>query len=64
MTDDMILRRISIRSDDYDKKRLCDFVLGKDGHLYLIDVENDQKRGKKKYIACIDAYVYQLLKTS
>ena len=62
MAEDLILKCIPIRSDDRDNRRLCDLVIGVDGHLYIIDVENDQKHGKKKYTSCIDAYVTELYK--
>lgn len=60
MAEEQIESCISIRSNDADKRRLCDLVFTKDGHIYLIDVENDQKRGKKKYIARIDSYEARL----
>lgn len=61
MAEELILKSISIRSDDHDNKRMCDLVFAKDGHWYIIDVENDQKHGKRKYTSCIDAYVLEIL---
>ena len=60
MNEERIIGCISIRSDDRDRKRLCDLALDKDGHVYIIDVENDRKSGKKKYTACIDSYFLEL----
>jgi hypothetical protein len=57
VTQDRIIGSVSIRSDDCEKRRICDMVVDDQGHIYIIDVESDQKRGKKKYIACIDSYI-------
>lgn len=62
MMEERIISSVSIRSEDNDRKRLCDLGVDSNGHLYIIDVEQDRKNGKKKYVACIDSYFGELKK--
>lgn len=55
----MIVRSIAVRSEDSKNKRLCDLGFDCNGHIYIIDVENDRS-GKRKYVACLDAYIREL----
>ena len=59
---DQVIGSVTIRSQDHDKKRLCDLAIDNAGHIYVIDVENDQKHGKQKYTACIDTQLKEIMK--